>query len=103
MVTDVGHAQRIIIGTRDAESSGGGFTEIGLVTWRSLGKLTRTPVLLVFSLFMPLIWLVMFSPAFGRLFSFAAPTLPYDFAALLPSGITVLTALQSASPTGLGM
>src|SRR2546427_748914 len=60
MVTDVGHAQRIIIGTRDAESSGGGFTEIGLVTWRSLVKLTRTPVLLFFSLFMPLISLLTF-------------------------------------------
>src|SRR3989442_218502 len=61
MVTDVGHAQRVIRRTRDAETSGGVFTEIGLVTWRSLVKLTRTPVLLFFSLFMPLIWLVMFS------------------------------------------
>src|SRR5437870_305704 len=83
MVTDVGHAQRVIRPTRDAESSGGLFTEIGLVTWRSLVKLTRTPVLLFFSLFMPLIWLIMFSQAFGTLFSFAAPTLPYDYVALL--------------------
>ncbi|HVG36189.1 MAG TPA: hypothetical protein VNA10_00510, partial [Thermoplasmata archaeon] len=71
MVTDVGHAQRVIIGTRDAESSGGVLTEVGLVAWRSLVKLTRTPVLLFFSLFMPLIWLVMFSQTFGTVFSSA--------------------------------
>src|SRR5881409_2298759 len=103
MVTDVGHAQRVIRPTRDAESTGGVFTEIGLVTWRSLVKLTRTPVLLFFSLFMPLIWLVMFSQAFGTLFSFAAPTLPYDYVAVLLPGITVMTAIQSASQSGFAM
>src|SRR2546428_4667397 len=72
MVTDVGHAQRVIIGTRDEESSGGVLTEVGLVTWRSLVKLTRTPVLLFFSLFMPPIWLVMFCPTFCTVFSSAA-------------------------------
>src|SRR2546427_10435946 len=72
MVTDVGHAQRVIRPTRDAEASGGVFTEVGLVAWRSLVKLTRTPVLLFFSLFMPLIWLVMFSQTFGSVLSSAA-------------------------------
>src|SRR5947199_883192 len=100
MVTDVGDAQRVIIGTRDVESSGGVLTEVGLVTWRSLVKLTRTPVLLFFSLFMPLIWLVMFSQAFGTLFSLAGPTLPYDYVAVLLPGITVMTAIQSASQSG---
>src|SRR5256885_17188033 len=71
MVTDVGHARRVIIGTRDEESSGGVLTEGGLVTWRSLVKLTRTPVLLFFSPFMPLIWLAMFSQTFGTVFSAA--------------------------------
>jgi len=103
MVTDVGHAQRVIIGTRDVESSGGVLTEVGLVTWRSLVKLTRTPVLLFFSLFMPLIWLIMFSQAFGTLFSFAGPTLPYDYVAVLLPGITVMTAIQSASQSGFAM
>src|SRR2546430_11299968 len=103
MVTDVGHAQRVIIGTRDVESSGGVLTEVGLVTWRSLVKLTRTPVLLFFSLFMPLIWLVMFSQAFGTLFSLAGPTLPYDYVAVLLPGITVMTAIQSASQSGFAM
>src|SRR5881296_2865761 len=113
MVTDVGHAQRVIIGTRDEESSGGVLTEVGLVTWRSLVKLTRTPVLLFFSLFMPLIWLVMFSQTFGTVFSSAtsgglpggpaATPLPYDYVAVLLPGITVMTAIQSASQSGFGM
>src|SRR5207245_8548800 len=103
MVTDVGHAQRVIRRTRDAETSGGVFTEIGLVTWRSLVKLTRTPVLLFFSLFMPLIWLVMFSQAFSKVFSQAGPSLPYDYVAVLLPGITVMTAIQSASQSGFGM
>jgi ABC-2 type transport system permease protein len=104
MVTDVGHAQRVIIGTRDEESSGGVLTEVGLVTWRSLVKLTRSPVLLFFSLFMPLIWLVMFSQTFGTVFSSAtAAQLPYDYVAVLLPGITVMTAIQSASQSGFGM
>src|SRR2546428_8427475 len=113
MVTDVGHAQRLIIGTLDEESSGGVLTEVGLVTWRSLVKLTRTPVLLFFSLFMPLIWLVMFSQTFGTVFSSAtsgglpggpaATPLPYDYVAVLLPGITVMTAIQSASQSGFGM
>src|SRR2546425_10572870 len=97
MVTDVGHAQRVITRTRDAEASGGVFTEIGLVMWRSLVKLTRTPVLLFFSLFMPLIWLVMFSQTFGTGFSsaasggfFRAPLPPHYRPGLLP-GLTVMT------------
>src|SRR5256712_1023809 len=107
MVTDVGHAQRVIRPTRDAEASGGVFTEIGLVTWRSLVKLTRTPVLLFFSLFMPLIWLVMFSQTFGTVFSSAAsggffrgPPPPPYLPRLLPRN-TGLTPLPSASPAGL--
>jgi len=88
-------------------------TEIGLVTWRSLIKLTRTPVLLFFSLFMPLIWLVMFSQTFGTVFSSAtsggfpggpaAAPLPYDYVAVLLPGITVMTAIQSASQSGFAM
>src|SRR3989442_11516784 len=107
MVTDVGHAQRVIRPTRDAEASGGVFTEVGLVAWRSLVKLTRTPVLLFFSLFMPLIWLVMFSQTFGTVFSsaasggfFWAPP-PHPYLALVLPRITVITALQNASPAGL--
>src|SRR5256712_13331807 len=106
MVTDVGHAQRVIRRTRDAETSGGVFTEIGLVTWRSLVKLTRTPVLLFFSLFMPLIWLVMFSQTFGTVFSSATsgglsgPPLPYDYVPVLLPGLDGMTAIPRPSQSG---
>ena len=72
MATEMGHAKPTITRTRDEEWSGGVLTEIGLVTWRQLKKLTRNPVLLFFSLFMPLIWLVMFSQTFGTVFSGAS-------------------------------
>src|SRR5437879_11868369 len=53
---------------------------------------------------MPLIWLVMFSQTFGTVFSAAAATqLPYDYVAVLLPGITVMTAIQSASQSGFGM
>src|SRR2546426_4870249 len=109
MVTDVGHAQRVIRPTRDAEASGGVFTEVGLVAWRSLVKLTRTPVLLFFSLFMPLIWLVMFSQTFGTVFSSAASggfsggPPPHHYVALLFPRITVMTPIQSAAQSGFGV
>src|SRR2546427_10744964 len=107
MVTDVGHAQRVIRPTRDAESTGGVFTEIGLVTWRSLVKLTRTSVLLFFSLFMPLIWLVMFSQTFGTVFSsatsggFSRTPLPSHYVAGLLPGMPGLDAIQGRAPPGL--
>ena len=104
MATEVGHAKRVVTRTRDEEWSGGVLTEIGLVTWRQLKKLTRNPVLLFFSLFMPLIWLVMFSQTFGTVFSAASRSpLPYDYVAVLLPGITVMTAIQSASQSGFGM
>src|SRR2546425_989476 len=108
MATEVGHARRTVTRTREEEEwSGGVLTEIGLVTWRQLVKLTRNPVLLFFSLFMPLIWLVMFSQTFGTVFSSAAggPSGPlgYDYVAVLLPGITVMTAIQSASQSGFAM
>ena len=104
MATEMGHAKPTITRTRDEEWSGGVLTEIGLVTWRQLKKLTRNPVLLFFSLFMPLIWLVMFSQTFGTVFSGASQApLPYDYVAVLLPGITVMTAIQSASQSGFAM
>ncbi|HEV8595119.1 MAG TPA: ABC transporter permease [Thermoplasmata archaeon] len=108
MSTEVGHARRTVTRTRDEEWSGGVLTEVWLVMWRQLKKLTRNPVLLFFSLFMPLIWLVMFSQTFGTVFSSAAggpggAPLPYDYVAVLLPGITVMTAIQSASQSGFAM
>src|SRR5213593_1172453 len=107
MATEVGHARPTIMRTREEEWSGGFLTEVWLVMWRQLVKLTRNPILLFFSLFMPLIWLVMFSQTFGTVFSSAAgaggPGLPYDYVAVLLPGIAVMTAIQSASQSGFGM
>jgi ABC-2 type transport system permease protein len=82
-------------------------SEVRWVAWRNLKKLTRNPFLLFFSLFMPLIWLVLFSQTFGNVFSRGAAdggqVLPYDYVAVLLPGIAVMTAIQSASQSGMGM
>jgi ABC-2 type transport system permease protein len=87
-------------------TEGGMLSEVRWVAWRSLKKLTRNPILLFFSLFMPLIWLVLFSQTFGNVFSTAAAgraALPYDYVAVLLPGIAVMTAIQSAAQSGFGM
>lgn len=101
MATEVGHARPMITRTRDEPFTGGMLIEIYLVAWRSLKKLTRTPVMLFFSLFMPLIWLVMFSQTFGNVAT--PPGLSYDYVAVLLPGIAVMTAIQSASQSGFAM
>jgi ABC-2 type transport system permease protein len=90
------------------ETNGGTLSEIGWVAWRSLTKLRRNPFLLFFSLFMPLIWLLMFSQTFGTLFARGAAgpggiALPYDYVAVMLPGISIMTAIQSASQSGFGM
>jgi ABC-2 type transport system permease protein len=91
----------------DADAAAGGMLwEVRHVAWRSLQKLTRNPVLLFFSLFMPLIWLVLFSQTFGNVFTTAASSRaapPYDYVAVLLPGIAVMTAIQSAAQSGFGM
>ena len=84
------------------------FSEIGWVCYRSLRKLSRNPFLLMFTLIMPLIWLGMFSQTFGTLFARATTipggtALPYDYIAVLLPGIAILTAIQSASQSGVAM
>jgi len=98
--TQSGRAKRA-----DSETVGGMGYEIMWVAWRGFKKLTRNPFILFFSLFMPLIWLVMFSSTFGNVFSSATggPQLPYDYVAVLLPGITVMTAIQSAAQSGFGM
>lgn len=93
-----------------ADGAGGGsvVSEVRWVAWRSLTKLTRNPMLLFFSLVMPLIWLVMFSQTFATVFARGAsaggaPGLPYDFVAVMLPGIAVMTAIQSAAQSGFAM
>lgn len=107
MAASTATARRAAVRDPGHEWSGGMLTEIGLVAWRSLKKLLRTPVLLFFSLAMPLIWLIMFSQTFGSVFASATDVLgrplPYDYVAVLLPGIAVMTAIQSASQAGFGM
>ncbi len=89
-------------------SAGGVFTEIAWVCYRSLLKLRRTPILLMFTLLMPLIWLGLFSQTFGNVFSAGAAAasghaLPYDYVAVLLPGIAIMTAIQSSSQSGFAM
>jgi ABC-2 type transport system permease protein len=85
----------------------GAFGESAWVAWRSLKKLTRNPFLIFFSLFMPLIWLMLFSQTFGVVFARGAAaggfTLPYDYVAVMLPGVVIMTAIQSASQSGFGM
>ena len=108
MVAEVGYGKPTVARTETSAASGGMFSEIRWVCWRSLRKLTRNPFLLFFSLFMPLIWLGMFSQTFGVMFQRAASVpgaaaLPYDFVAVMLPGVLVQTTIQSASQSGFGM
>ena len=102
--TEAGHV-------RAADASpvtGSVFSEIGWVAYRSILRVTRTPIVLFFSLMMPLMWLLLFSQTFGSVVGRgmavpgAAP-LPFDFVAVLLPGIATMTAIQSASQSGFGM
>ncbi len=77
-------------------------SDVVWVCYRSLKKLSRNPFLLMFTLIMPLIWLALFSQAFGTVFSKAIPE-PYNYVAVLLPGIAVMTAIQSASQSGFAM
>jgi ABC-2 type transport system permease protein len=95
------HARRVK--KADSETVGGMGYEVMWVAWRGFMKLRRNPLLLFFSLFMPLIWLIMFSSTFSNVFQSSGVNLPYDYVAVLLPGITVMTAIQSAAQSGFGM
>jgi ABC-2 type transport system permease protein len=87
-------------------ASGSMFAEILWVAGRSLRKLTRNPMVLFFSLMTPVIWLVLFSQMFAKLFAQGASggvALPYDYVAVMLPGVATMTAIQSASQSGFGM
>jgi len=107
MATEVQSPRAIVQQIRPDPTSGGMLSEIWWITGRSLRKLTRNPALLFFSLMMPLIWLVLFSQMFAKLFAAGAPgggpALPYDYVAVMLPGVATMTAIQSASQSGFGM
>lgn len=72
------------------------------VLWgRNMRKLVRVPLLLFFSLFQPLLFLVLFSQVFSRLADL--PGFAYDsYLQFLVPSIVALTALNSAFQSGMG-
>ena len=73
------------------------------VMWqRHMVKLVRVPLLLFFSLFQPLLFLLLFSQVFDRLADL--PGFGYDtYLQFLAPSIVALTALNSAFQSGIGM
>lgn len=75
--------------------------ESGVLWGRHMRKLTRIPLLLFFSLFQPLLFLVLFSQVFDRV----GDLIPqYDnYLQFLAPSIIALTSLNSAFQSGMGM
>jgi ABC-2 type transport system permease protein len=99
-------APRIALAGAQPALTGSMLAEILWIAGRSLRKLTRNPMVLFFSLATPMIWLVLFSQMFARLFARGASagfSLPYDYVAVMLPGVATMTAIQSASNSGFGM
>lgn len=69
---------------------------------RALRKLVRTPVMIFFSLFMPLLWILLFSQLFRRLADLPGfPTQSYlDY---FTAGVVTMTVLTSAFQSGMAI
>ena len=106
MATDVQAPRIALAGTQPAAARGSMLAEIWWIAGRSLRKLTRNPMILFFSLMTPMIWLVLFSQMFARLFARGAAgglSLPYDYVAVMLPGVATMTTIQSASNSGFAM
>ncbi len=76
--------------------------EVRVLWGRNMLKSVRIPILLFFSLFQPLIFLLLFSQVFAELDRL--PGFPYDdYLQFLVPSIVALTALNSAFQSGMGM
>jgi ABC-2 type transport system permease protein len=77
-------------------------TEAGVLWDRNLKKLVRVPMLLFFSLFQPLLFLLLFSQVFSSMARL--PGFAYDnYLQFLVPTIVALTSLNSAFQSGMGM
>lgn len=78
------------------------FATVRAIYVRNLKKLVRTPIIIFFSLFQPLMFLLLFSQIFKRISEFPGfPTGTY-LAFFAPS-VVMLTALNSSFQSGMGM
>ncbi|HLI86595.1 MAG TPA: ABC transporter permease [Bryobacteraceae bacterium] len=106
MATGLQEPRTAVPAIQPAAATGSMLAEILWIAGRSLRKITRNPTILFFSLMTPVIWLVLFSQMFARLFARGAAgglAIPYDYVAVMLPGVTTMTAIQSASQSGFGM
>lgn len=77
-------------------------TESSVLWGRNLKKLVRVPMLVFFSLFQPLLFLLLFSQVFSSMANL--PGFPYEsYLQFLVPTIIALTSLNSAFQSGMGM
>jgi ABC-2 type transport system permease protein len=106
MATEVQPHPVVVPQSSSGAPAGSMLAEVFWVAGRSLRKLTRNPMVLFFSLMTPMIWLVLFSQMFAKLFAQGAAggvALPYDYVAVMLPGVAIMTTIQSASQSGFGM
>jgi ABC-2 type transport system permease protein len=106
MATQVEAPRVPLAAGQPSAATGSMLAEILWIAGRSLIKVTRNPTILFFSLMTPVIWLVLFSQMFARLFAQGAAgglQVAYDYVAVMLPGVTTMTAIQSASQSGFGM
>jgi ABC-2 type transport system permease protein len=69
---------------------------------RALRKLARTPVMIFFSLFMPLLWIVLFSQLFRKLADL--PNFPtHSYLDYFTAGVVTMTVLTSGFQSGMSV
>jgi ABC-2 type transport system permease protein/oleandomycin transport system permease protein len=71
-----------------------------VVTWRNLMQFARVPVLVVFSLFQPIMFVLLFRYVFGGAIANLGP---FEYVNYLLPGIFVQTAIFGSTQTGIGL
>jgi ABC-2 type transport system permease protein len=80
--------------------------EISAIAIRQLIKVRRQPIMLFFSLFMPIIWLLMFTQTFARMADtpqFQASYQGVDYVAIFLPAVLIMTSIQASSQSGFSL
>lgn len=77
-------------------------SDVGVMTWRNLLRVARSPELIFFGAVQPIIFVLLFAYVFGN--SIALPGFPYSYRQFLMAGIFVQTIVfGSVASTGIGI
>ncbi|HEX5496305.1 MAG TPA: ABC transporter permease [Mycobacteriales bacterium] len=89
--------------TADAgRGPGWALSDIGVMTWRNLLRVARSPELIFFGAVQPIIFVVLFAYVFGN--SITLPGFPFSYRQFLMAGIFVQTIVfGSVASTGIGI